>query len=77
MARADLRGLVKRVTPWNEKARVELSLPPALDHDIARRIEPNFRAMNWRARGDSTHSPRVEIMVGIPFSRKGRRSLKI
>lgn len=44
-----LQGLVKRVTVWNEKARVEFSLPPA----PVLQVSPNFRAMLWRARGDS------------------------
>lgn len=47
--RVVLQGLVKRVTLWNEKARVEFSLPPA----ILTEITHDSRSMLGRARGDS------------------------
>ncbi len=47
--RAILQGLVKRVIVWNEKARVEFMAPSALFE----KSTPDFKAMLWRARGDS------------------------
>gem|GEM_PF-6736783 len=49
LAREVLQGLVNRVTLWNDKARVEFSLPPAPVTEITH----DLRSMLWRARGDS------------------------